>query len=189
MYDRLTPAERLPLLLSAMARKDDTEFERLRTAAPMQPVQLCHHFAYTQTMAYLSTLFVLEQLSHAANYLHAVWRLEDPNDEHPEPWLLCAYSSAYCFTINADAWKRFCEEKRLQDWRQLVPGFPADLLLDLCQENMPKVAPSVEELTALAREQGVEDPRPATVETSLASWRNAFEVHLESWSLQGKSQA
>src|SRR5438132_10531123 len=110
LYDKLTPLERIPLILAAEAREDETEVQRLHNSAPMRTWWFSDYLMPSMALQTSSKMYIVEQLDHIAIYWHAIWRLGDEQDEKPEDWLLSAEVAAYVFTCNAEAWRRFCEE-------------------------------------------------------------------------------
>ena len=78
LYDRLTPAERLPLIIAAAERGDDAERDRLVNAAGRITLSMSDHSPYARAFDELATLIFLELLEDAGNYFDAFHRaLED----------------------------------------------------------------------------------------------------------------
>ena len=86
---------------------------------------------------------------------------------------MTAKVNAYMFTVNAAAWKQFCEELAIAP-DQLVATYHDGYLLPLAFERMPSMAPTRDELIDLFRKRGHEDPKPVTVDTLLSRWRKSF---------------
>jgi hypothetical protein len=68
LYDRLTPRERLPLLIAAGARGDETERKRLIASAPKQRFQVADYFELGQALAKAVDQHLLMLLDLAANF-------------------------------------------------------------------------------------------------------------------------
>jgi hypothetical protein len=174
LYDKLGPFERIPLILAAEARKDETEVQRLHHSAPIRMWRFSDYLMPNIALQTLSQQYIVEQLDHIATYWHACWRLNDELGEKPEDWLLSADVAAYVFTCNAEAWRRFCKELNI-DGATLTVGNYRGWILQYCEEEMPKVAPSPETIMARLRENGHEDGRLVSPESLLESWRDTFK--------------
>jgi hypothetical protein len=88
LYDRLTPRERLPLILAAESRGDEAEVNRLHRSAPIETWRFADYLMPNMALQTLSQIYIVEQLDHIATYWHALWRLDDELDKKPEDWLL-----------------------------------------------------------------------------------------------------
>lgn len=174
LYDKLSPLERIPLILAAEAREDETEVQRLHRSAPMRTWQFSDYLMPHMALQTLSQMYIVEQLDHIATYWHACWRLGNEVDERPEDWLLMADVAAYVFTCNAEAWKRFCKELDIEA-ATLTAGNYRGWLLQYCEAHMPNSAPNPETIMARLRQHGHEDGTPVTVDSLLQSWRSTFQ--------------
>src|SRR5205807_1109389 len=58
----LTPSERLPLILSAMARKDEVELDRLIRTAPRVAFTVADHLALAEGLNIAAMLYQMEML-------------------------------------------------------------------------------------------------------------------------------
>jgi hypothetical protein len=83
LYDRLTPAERLPLIIAAAERGDDAERDRLVNAAGRITLSMSDHLPYARAFDELATLIFLELLEDAGNYFDAGSIPEKGPSEHP----------------------------------------------------------------------------------------------------------
>jgi hypothetical protein len=175
LYAHLLPRERLPLILAAQARGDESEQQRLAASAPVRVWRLPDYAIGDLAANVLALVYVSEQLDYAANYWHALWRLEDADDADPATWRLAADVSAYVFARNAEAWRSFWQELHI-DADALSAANHHGWLLRYCEERMPGVAPTREELAARLRRHGADDPQPVTADDLRASWRQLFEA-------------
>src|ERR1700722_13087449 len=103
-YDQLTIWERIPLRIAAEARGDELEAQRLLNSAPTRRWYLPNHLMAEQALNVLALIYITEQLDAAAAYFFAVWQM----DGEPDDWSFSADASAYFFTANAEAWRKFC---------------------------------------------------------------------------------
>ncbi len=71
-YEKLTPWERLPLILAASARGDEQEHSRLVLSAPRVGYRVPDHFGLAVAFQELTWLHLLEALDLAANYFQAL---------------------------------------------------------------------------------------------------------------------
>ena len=172
-YDLLAGRERMVLILAAESRNDDLERERLVTAAPIRRWHFSDYLMPMLGLNVLGLIYLTEQLDALANYWHANWRLADPDDAGAEDWHVLANVSAYFFACNAEAWRRFCDEMKVNP-EQVTEGNYRGWLLQHCEERMPENAPSADELAALLRAYGQAEPALITAESLLESWRSLF---------------
>jgi hypothetical protein len=115
LYDRLTPRERLPLLIAAAARGDDTEAQRLADAAPRACYGLPDYHGLSDGLHTVLLYQVAELLHWSVLYWRAMGlvdalpprgREEDVASRAYELGRWCAYQ----FVVNLDGWGRFCGE-------------------------------------------------------------------------------
>jgi hypothetical protein len=66
LYDRLTPKERLPLILAASARGDQTEQDRLAHSAPKKEWRMPDYYGLAEAMLFASLFHLLQLLDVAA---------------------------------------------------------------------------------------------------------------------------
>jgi hypothetical protein len=76
LYDRLTVWERIPLLITAEARRDDDEYRRLFEASALRTWRFSEHLLVEQALHLLALLYVGEQLGAAAGYFFAMWQMD-----------------------------------------------------------------------------------------------------------------
>jgi hypothetical protein len=71
LYDRMTPRERLPLLLAALHRGDDAEAQRLACSAPRIQLSLPDYHGLNEGLLLVPLFHVLGQLDRGLLY----WQL------------------------------------------------------------------------------------------------------------------
>lgn len=131
-YDKLTPRERLPLILAASVRGDEAERDRLARSAPRVGLRVQDYFGLSQAFVEVSHLHFMESLDFAGHYLEAlaVASAEKPRKHKKEDdifgpdWEL-AMLLGYRFHSHRAGWKLFCSELRLDPdaFCEILPGF------------------------------------------------------------------
>jgi hypothetical protein len=175
LYDRLSPRERLPLIVAASGRGDQVEADRLLRSAPRIGYALPDYFGLADGVQNLALFHLLELLDLAAMY----WRVSAAQaDAESSPGkegkvvaarlLATKRMFAFLFTVEADAWKQFCAEMQL-DGELLLRGLPGYANLDLTEEEARRSAYSQEEATAWVRRKGNSTEEAVTVEAVVAS--------------------
>jgi hypothetical protein len=86
--------------------------------------------------------YITEQLEYALTSWHAIARIDDDDDP---VWILPFRRAAYMFVQNAEGWQSFCAEMNV-DPDTLVRENYHGTILELCLENMHKIAPSAAEV-------------------------------------------
>jgi hypothetical protein len=152
-YDALTTRERLSLILAADARHDEVEALRLRQAAPLRLCRVPDHTFPELMLHTLTLIFVSEQLDHVATHWLARGRLGTEDDDAEADWCLVAVLSAYAYTVDLDAFRRFCAERNIDYTAQVKANYHGWLLM-LADDNMPAAAPTREEVVRLLRGRG-----------------------------------
>jgi hypothetical protein len=77
LYDRLTPHERLPLIVAASARDDETERQGLAHSAPCDRFRLPDYHGLAEGLLLLSLFHVTQLLDLAVMYWRTTALLED----------------------------------------------------------------------------------------------------------------
>jgi hypothetical protein len=123
MYDVLTPAERVPLILAARQRGDATEESRLVRSAPVH-VHRCPDFCdYESRLTELALRYIARQLELASRF-QTLERLTGSAEPLPD----AAKVVAYLFVTNAEGWAEFCRRNNV-DSANLTSELPAITLL------------------------------------------------------------
>jgi hypothetical protein len=71
LYEHLTPEERLPLIIAASARGDETECTRLVESAPREGYRLPDYYGYAEALVLASLFHAIQLLDLAVLYWHA----------------------------------------------------------------------------------------------------------------------
>src|SRR5262245_58408033 len=77
LYDRLSSRERLPLILAASERGDETERERLVRSAPREVFRVPDYFGLGEGLLMQAVFHMTEVLSLSTMYFHASTLLAD----------------------------------------------------------------------------------------------------------------
>jgi hypothetical protein len=145
LYDRLTPLERLPLVIAAGARGDTVEQAKLSGSAPKQLFHVPDYYGLAQALRRAANLHLLTLLDLAANFwqwwglsmLHAVGKGSVAGAKKGQGAkakaetaqtaragaIACYYASR--FVAHVDGWKQFCSEMRIDPevLLQFMPGW------------------------------------------------------------------
>lgn len=103
LYDALSPAERLPLVVAACHRGDEAECRRLIDTAPTCGLEVSHHYLHARALERLTFGYLARQLELLAGYWHGLGPAAGKADVPAYVGVL-----AYLFCANADAWELFC---------------------------------------------------------------------------------
>jgi hypothetical protein len=174
LYDRLRIWERIPLMVAAGARGDTAEYDRLFGASPMRTWHFPEHLLAEQALHVLAMMYVGEQLDAAGSYFFALWCMGGADDPERGDWLLAAEGCAYFFTVNAEAWGRFCSELGIAP-DSLTAANHCGWFLPYCLDRMPALAPTPQALEARFREMGRDVPQIVTADALLARWRDLLQ--------------
>ena len=175
LYDRLTPRERLPLILAASARGDEAELDRLVNSASSKLYRMPDYHGLAEGMELAALLQQTELLDVAAAYWwvggmlaeHEAWT--DGEEDEPSKRLRAVVRMfAYIFTTKLDGWRQFCAESKI-DAEQLMNRLPGHDTLTRTEEATRDLAFSTEEATAWMQECGNEAAEVLTVESVVAS--------------------
>jgi hypothetical protein len=191
LYDRLKPAERLPLLIAARRRGDELERQRLAQAAPRTAYQVPDHFALAMALQEAVTFHLVELLERAGKFWQA-WGLwgwcqhrSRPKESEKEARMLgLVRLHAYYLTIHVDAWRRFSEELQIEP-EALLDFMPGYDMIRRTRDVVRDLAYTFEEATICLRLHGKEVEMPPTVEDVLVSLRGLLKAR-EVWWDEGK---
>ena len=175
LYDRLTPRERLPLILAASARGDEAELDRLVQSAPSKVFRVPDYFGQAEGVELAALLQQIELLDVAAAYWwvggmlaeHEAWT-DGEEDEISKRLRAVVRMFAYIFTTKLDGWRQFCAESKI-DAEQLMNGLPGYDTVVRTEEATRDLAFSSEEAAAWMQEFGNEAAEVLTVESVIAS--------------------
>jgi hypothetical protein len=180
-YAKLTPLERVPLLIAAEARGDEAEFSRLKSSAPRRCFAISDHADLIDRLFRIAYALMMLQLDLTAWYwqvseIHAEhsWMRDDEGDDPMGDRLMFLERlAAYCFLVNADAWQRFCGELSI-DKDALLRDSPGYDTVKRMEENARLLACSHEEAAAYVRQL---DPQAEvrTVEHTVGAMQAALK--------------
>jgi hypothetical protein len=185
LYPTLTPAERVPLMLSAIQRGDQQEFGRLASAAPRQSWLITDQHGYTCALWSTALLELIEVLSLEMTWwmcgvLIWQWPTSPRAEELDELRRMIdgAPMLAYRCVIELDAWKRFCEELHV-DAEVFWKDFSLYDLMKQSEDAVRRNAATPEEAASyLARHGKTEGP---AVEAAVAGLRAVFDELRKPW--------
>jgi hypothetical protein len=151
-YDKLTPWERLPLLVAAGARGDEAESDRLARSAPRECFRLPDYHGQGEGLLLVSLFHLVELLRLTALYRQMEGILEQEDEPESSRTWATVRLTAYLLVCNFDGWRMFCKERAL-DPEVLLRDTPGYTVAVQAEETARAVALSVEEATAWARQR------------------------------------
>jgi hypothetical protein len=192
LYDRLTPWERLPLLLAALQRGDDVETQRLSGSAPRIQLRLPDYHGLNEGLTLLTFFHVIGQLERGLLYWQLTGTAADweefsigPEDEEriERLWKI-ARLTAYRLNVEADGWTQFCAELHV-DGEALLRDLPCYDTLQHTQQTARLVAGTAAEAVDCLRRLGPGDAALPTVEGVAKALRKFLEERVAWWNGEG----
>lgn len=187
LYDRLKPAERLPLLIAAGRRGDAVESQRLSQAAPRMCLRLPDYFPLGEALQELAMWHLVQLLDLAAKFWQAwgIWGWSQHPERQGEPLdaaklLGMVQLYAYHFEVHSQAWATFCAELRVEP-AALLDFLPAYDIIQRTREHAPDLTPTQEEATDFLRLYGEEGAVPPTVEGIAGALRVLYQERTAWW--------
>jgi hypothetical protein len=189
LYDKLTPRERLPLIVAAVDRGDDVEADRLSRSAPRLYFGLPDYHGLAEGLQLLVLFHLLHLQERAIHYWHCLALLEQdawlfgdgkkgrPVEDRVENVLRMW---AYLFVVEADAWKQLAAELQI-DPETLLRDIPCYDTLRQTEEAIRLTAFTEKEATEYLRQRGDQEARPLTVESTLAEMRAFLDSRVVWW--------
>jgi len=177
-YGCLTPRERLPLIMAASGRGDETEWQRLMSSAPRMTYQVPDHFGLGMAFREVSDLHFMEVLHLAALYHQALASSGTGGEDGPR-LLDAALVFGYLLKVKLAGWRAFCAELHLDPelcW-SLLPGFEA---VQRAEETADQGAFTAEEVVAWRQRKGG-TPKAPTAEDVAAGLRKCLEARADWW--------
>ena len=188
LYDRLTPLERLPLLMAAVDRGDDAEATCLSRSAPGIRVGLPDYYSVGEGLLLLALFHMIEQLDLGLVFWQAQGLAAD--------WEECAAGkqerarvarlwdgirmAGYRLCIEADAWRRLCAELKI-DAEALLRDLRGYDAVRRTEKAARVSLWTPEEAAAYLRRLGVDDPQPPTVEGASKAMRDFIDQRVAWW--------
>jgi hypothetical protein len=168
LYDRLTPRERLPLIMAAEERGDDAEADRLSRSAPKIHVRLPDYHGLGEGLFLLSLFHMIGQLHRGLSFWlgaglgglgdeSRAFKFKRYKGEASRIWEL-ARVVAYRMVVEADAWRRLCGELRIGP-EVLLKDLPGYEEMQRTEEAARLAACTAEEATPSCGGPGIKRPR------------------------------
>jgi hypothetical protein len=184
LYDRLTPRERLSLIVAASGRGDEAERGRLMRTAPTSLYRLPDYHGLADALSDAALMHQLKVLDLVALFLQASASEEQSvplaDREQGERWTRIVRLAAYLITARVDAWRRLCGELGI-DPEVLLEDLPGYTTVEGSEQAARALAFTAEEVAAFLREGGDEEVWPVTAETYLAGLREFLDGRERCW--------
>ena len=188
LYDRLTPRERLPLIIAASERGDEAEADRLAHAAPRIHVGLPDYHGLSQAVLLLTLFHLNEQLDRALAFWQglAMAALRDAGTLGAEDQAAAeglwdrGRMAGYRLCVEADAWKRVHAELNA-DSESLLRHLRGHEAVKLAEETARRFPWTAEEAAAYLRRVGPADAEVPTVETAVQAMREFIDQQVAWW--------
>jgi hypothetical protein len=181
-YDALNANERAALCVRALYRGDDVEFRRICDSAPTEWRNRSEHSDALNAISILLLYHQVEQLgcalgvwfSIAQSGLHILRGEDNCSSTKMNDFDFLGKVAAYRYVLNREAWSKLTEEIGID------ASSPGDdflqVLTNICDEIIPRMAPSRDELAAAFEKHGTSDAEPLTVDNVLADWRKTYSL-------------
>jgi len=183
-YDKLTPRERLPLILAASARGDEQEADRLANAAPRVCWRVVDYLGRGLSHLEINHLHFMELLDLAAWHLQMLLASDAAEDKCGERLLGIAKMYGFVFKVKLAGWRLFCREQRIDPelfW-SFLPGFTtlkrAEELMECAAFDREAAAAFLADTKGEIGEVADELLTPESVAEEL---RQVFEARVEWW--------
>ena len=188
LYDRLTPSERLPLILAAHDRGDGAEADRLIRSAPRTRLWLPDYHGLCEGLVLASVFHAIEQLRRGLLYWQTQGALGQWSEVCPSAedetrgdrlWGLIRLMACR-MGIEADAWRPLLAEGNIDPevWLRDLPGYDE---VRRTEEACRTLAGPPEEAAALFQRYYPEDAETPTVEQSAAALREFIDQRVKRW--------
>ena len=190
LYDRLTPRERLPLIIAASERGDEAEADRLAHAAPRMELRLPDYHGLGEGLLWLTLFHMIGQLDLSLAFWQAQ-ALAFGREAFPDGpvdkaraerlWDLVRIAG-YKLGVEAEAWRRLHAELHLDpEW------FLRDLrgydTVKLTEEAACFVPWTAEEAVAGLRRLGMDDAKVPTIEAALQAMGAVIDQRVAWWNV------
>jgi len=159
LYGRLTPRERLPLIVAAAARGDEQEQQRLARSAPTCHYRVPDYHSLGDAFSRLLLFHLADATDRAARFWRALALMAavhqagaGPKEAAASDQLLAqARLLAYLLTVGRDAWRAVCGEWGI-DGEFLLRDLPGYDTVEHAEPLARKLACSAGEAEALLRQ-------------------------------------
>lgn len=183
MYDKLTPRERVPLIIAASARGDSVERQRLVSSTPVALFKVPNYRGTAEGLAKLADIFLGDMLGLSALYWQG-WGLWQQATlckyETEERLLVSVRLLASRLLVRAESWKLLCAELQI-DTEILLKGMPGFETMQMTEEESRAMAFPPEEIVSVLKLAGVENPKPETAEEKVSEMRKFIDQHEAKW--------
>ncbi len=179
-YDRLTPGERLPLIMAASGRGDELERQRLVMSAPRVCYRVPDHFGLAQAFREVGEMHFLELLSLSARYFQALALADTPDGRDAERLLDVALLFGYLVKVQLAGWRTFCAGHDLPAdlcW-SFLPGFAT---VKEAERRAGTAAFTAEGVAAYLRRKYDATPKVVTADEVAAGLRECLRARAEWW--------
>ena len=180
LYDRLTPWERLPLILAASARGDEAERDRLVRAAPKVGYRVPDHFGLAMAFREMADRHFMELLNLAALYFQSLALADALSGERDDHMLDTALLCGYLFQVQLAGWRQFCAEVHLEPefcW-SYCPGFDT---LQRAEKQTEMASFTAEGVDAYLRRKGDQEPQIVTPDDIAARLQTCLKARADWW--------
>lgn len=196
LYPKLTPWERLSLIIGACAREDTNERRRLLDSAPVVHLVTGDHHGLADAVEDLAKVVQMTLLEHVANFWRATadeadWRmlddsLEDEDGSEGEDGLRVGDTTrirrhvAFEFVQTLDGFRAFCESHQI-DADYLLSELPGYESLREYERTLRLCAFTAESELVFRRTMYPDAPPP----TSIAAMADAMERFVQRMASMG----
>ena len=179
-YDKLTPRERLSLIVAASARGDEAERDRLARSAPKVGYSVGDFFGRAQAFTEVGVVHLMRLLDLAGLYFRALGLADSTFEGQSERMHDCALLFGFLLNVQLAGWRLFCEGENLDPevcWKTL-PGYTTVKEAERLAED---TAFSPEGVVAYRKRAGRDHVAPPTADQVAARLRAALEERAEWW--------
>jgi hypothetical protein len=180
LYDRLTPWERLSLILAASARGDEQERNRLAQSAPRLRYEVADYCGLAQAWREVAWLHFMEVQELAGLFFAALALARSPEKETAERMRETLSVFGYLLQVKLAGWRQFCQEHHADPelcW-SMLPGFE---LIQMAEQTAATAAFTTEGVSEWMERKGKVPAKPVTAEAVAASLRAVFNTRAEWW--------
>lgn len=181
-YDKLTPRERVALILEAAKRGDASERAALQRSAPRLSYRVANHHGTLEALQFVAHTHLIVQLDRALSVAMLGIMAEDTNtNDLPTQAYRAACVGAYAFCMQADAWRAFCAELGIAPELAFYGFDNARLTLEFSEKIAREFAFTFEETRAEMEKTFGEDVDVITPERALNDLRAVFNDLVNLW--------
>ncbi len=179
-YDKLTPRERLPLILAAGARGDEVEQNRLSRSAPRVTYSVPDYFGLAHAFCDVGDLHFMELLDLVGLYFRALGLADAAEDEQGDRALDSALFFGWKIKVLLSGWRAFCRDVGMDSeacW-SFLPGYGTLRKAERMAESAAFVPEGV---AVYLKRIGLKDPVVPTPEMIATDLHRCFDARAEWW--------